>query len=69
MPTEKQYNYAWNIAHALKIELPQFLNKYAFSAFISEHKEEYEKLISSYKEDYERIKFEQIIQEAENFSS
>ena len=68
MPSEKQYEFAWRIAHALRIELPQSFTKWAFSNFINENKKAFNELISNYKDDYEKAFFEQINEEAEKFS-
>ena len=68
MPSEKQYQYAWNIAHALHLELPSMLNKRLFHLFISEHKAAYDKLMADHQADYDSVKFEQMMHEAENYN-
>ena len=63
-PTEKQYNYAWKIAHALKVELPEFFDKFSFMRFINRYKPEYDEHIKLCREAYEEAKYEQMIQDS-----
>ncbi len=58
-PSDKQYQYAWNISDVLQVKMPKELTMVVFSQFIETHKDAFDKRMKQIKDN---IRYEEMIE-------